>query len=55
MNRTLKDDPALLAGWNAVKRVRNVGTRTTTAVTPLSTAVPTPAPTAAPVPSAAAA
>jgi hypothetical protein len=34
----LKDAPTLFAGWNAVKRVKNVGTRSTTIAGPATTA-----------------
>jgi hypothetical protein len=44
----LKDDPILLAGWNAVKRVQNIGMRSaTTTVIAIPAPVPTPAPTPA--------
>jgi hypothetical protein len=53
IQRALKDDHALLAGWNAVKRVQLVGTRSATTGTSHSPQVPTPAPTPVPTPAAA--
>jgi hypothetical protein len=50
----LKGEPALLAGWNAVKRVPKASTHTTPPVTQVPTAVPTPAPASTAATSAAA-